>query len=121
MCRSTRRSSVRHPDAKPGSIEPIMKFASFNLNVTPTQRRLKLSISQSTTQAKPGQKVDYKLTVTNANGKPVHAEIGLALVDKAVLSLANMTDLGQPDMGALQDTFYSDSPAGYCYPDYPNC
>ncbi len=54
----------------------------------------------------PGETVEYFMNVTDAQGRPVEAEFSLALVDKAVLSLA-------PEVpGQLLSTFWRDRGLG---------
>lgn len=53
------------------------------------ERDLKVQIKTNQDKYRPGDKVKADITVTDQNGKPVAAELSLAVVDQALLSLAN--------------------------------
>jgi uncharacterized protein YfaS (alpha-2-macroglobulin family) len=57
-------------------------------------------------QVGPREKVGWDVQTLDAAGKPVRAEVSLALIDKAVLSLAN------DQAGTLMDRFYSQRALG---------
>ncbi len=66
---------------------PRYKVGYVRLPVSTKTRELTVTIQPDRQQAKPGDKVKYDLRVTDSNGKGVKAELSVAVVDKAVLSL----------------------------------
>lgn len=92
---------------------PAMRIGYLQLNVDTAEKALTIDVDStaplasmgSTTQ--PGETITYTLTVEDENGTPVsNAEVSVALVDKAVLSLA------QGDMRSMLDVFYYERPLG---------
>ncbi|CAN5726007.1 alpha-2-macroglobulin [soil metagenome] len=84
-----------------------IRVGLVQLGVDTSQKKLGIDIAPSAEQIKPGDTVSYTLTITDSTGKPVaNAETSVALVDKAVLSLA----LG--DARNLLDIFYYQRPLG---------
>lgn len=83
---------------------PSYASTSVNLPVRPVHRELKVELTSSTTETTPGEEVTFTVRVTDQRGFPVRAEIGMALVDEAVLSLAPSAS------PRLMDTFYSNQP-----------
>jgi uncharacterized protein YfaS (alpha-2-macroglobulin family) len=67
---------------------PDFKMGMTRLNVDLAQQELNVSIQTDKESAGPNEKVTYTVTVKDYAGKPVQAEVSLALVDKAVLALA---------------------------------
>ncbi|MBL7183244.1 MAG: Ig-like domain-containing protein [Anaerolineae bacterium] len=76
------------------------KVGLLPLDVTPRAQTLNVSVIPDRPQAQPGEEVTYLVQTTDADGKPVSAELSLDLVDKAVLSL-----LPRPS-NAIKETFY---------------
>lgn len=72
-----------------------------NLTVDFTHRRLFVEVTPSSTQVQPGETVRFDVRVTDRRGRPIRAEVGLALVDDAVLSLR------PPNSQTLAETFYA--------------
>jgi len=73
----------------------------IQLNVDTDQLRLQVSVKSDRQKVGPREQVTYKLHVTDYKGDPVQAEVGLALVDEAILSL-------MPDnLPSLMAYFYS--------------
>ncbi|HEU4323243.1 MAG TPA: Ig-like domain-containing protein [Roseiflexaceae bacterium] len=68
---------------------PDLRVGLVNLPISTEQQELNISITPDKEQAGPGEAVSYTIKATDYSGKPVQAEVGLALVDKAVLSLAD--------------------------------
>lgn len=64
------------------------KVGMTRLNVELEQQQLNVSVEADKDSAGPRDKVTYTVTVKDYAGKPVQAEVSLALVDKAVLALA---------------------------------
>ncbi|MEM8863034.1 MAG: alpha-2-macroglobulin family protein, partial [Chloroflexota bacterium] len=82
-----------HPDFKVG-------YAQFN--VDREQQELNIDIVPNQTKLGPRDTVTYDIKVTDANGAPVEAELSLALVDLAVLSLK------KEQIPNMLDYFYSE-------------
>lgn len=75
---------------------------SLEILVESTRPRLNIDLRTAQTEIKPGQTVQFQLQVTNSDGQPVpKAEIGVKLVDKAVL------DLLPDNSGNIYDAFFS--------------
>jgi|GEM_PF-1769495 len=51
-------------------------------------RYLQVTVTPSTREAQPGAEVRFDVTTTDAGGAPVAAEVGLAVVDEALLAVA---------------------------------
>ena len=68
--------------------KPDFKVGLLRLNVDTSQQTLNVTISTDKPAAGPGDKVTYTVKTTDLTGKPVSAEVSLALVDKAILALA---------------------------------
>ena len=86
---------------------PAMRVGYLLLPVDAAEKELSIDIQPSVEQARPGESVAYTLTVTGSDSMPVSgAELSVALVDKAVLSLA----VG--DNRSLMDQFYYQLPLG---------
>ena len=67
---------------------PRYKVGYVQLNVSTDVRVLDVEIRPSVDQAVPGETVRYDIAVTDSNGQGVRSELSVAVVDKAVLSLA---------------------------------
>jgi alpha-2-macroglobulin len=66
---------------------PDWRSGSAELHVSVDPRNLKVRLLQNGSKHHPGDPVTYKVTTTDNKGKPVSAQLSLALVDKAVLAL----------------------------------
>jgi hypothetical protein len=76
-------------------------YASLPINTAEKQLQITLTPNKPADEAyQPGETAEYRVKVTNAQGQPIKAELSLALVDKAVLTLAPETP------GQLTDTFW---------------
>ncbi len=85
---------------------PDLRVGLINLPVSNEQQQLTVAVSTDRAQAGPRDRVTYTVTTTDYTGKGVPAEVDLALVDKAVLSLA-------ADMNpSLEQAFYQRRPLG---------
>ena len=80
---------------------PEFRQGSVSLNVEPVDRRLNVTVTPSSSRAQPREDVAFEVQVTDWQGEPVEAEVGLALVDKAVLALR------PPNSISLEEAFYS--------------
>ncbi len=84
------------PSISPNGEEEKMGLPSFrmgyvNLPIDPVEKRLQINLNPNKPPGEtyqPRETVSYDVNVTNARGEPVQAELSLALVDQAVLSLA---------------------------------
>jgi uncharacterized protein YfaS (alpha-2-macroglobulin family) len=83
---------VKGVDAKTPTAS--FRMGLVQLGVNPEQLQLKIKVTPDKEKAGPREKVTYKLHVTNYNGEPAKAEIGVGLTDLAVLSL--MPDTSTP-------------------------
>ena len=64
-------------------------YASLPINTASKELQITLTPNKSAEEKyQPGETVEYFINVANAQGQPVQSELSLALVDKAVLSLA---------------------------------
>lgn len=68
---------------------PRYKVGYVELPVSTASRTLHVDIQPDRTQAKPGDTVRYEIRVTDQKGRGVKSELSVAVVDKAVLSLAD--------------------------------
>ncbi len=72
---------------------PDFKVAMLRLNVDTEQQELDVKISTDKESAGPREQVTYTIKTTDYRGKPVQAEVSLALVDKSLLALAPSNSL----------------------------
>ncbi len=61
----------------------------MNLPVKPVEQELKVTLLSQPSRAGPGDEVQFEIQVTDSAGNPVQGEFSLAVVDKAVLALAD--------------------------------
>ena len=66
---------------------PRYHVGYVELSISTAPRRLDVSIEPDREQALPGETVRYEVQVTDSEGRGAEAEISIAVVDKAVLSL----------------------------------
>jgi uncharacterized protein YfaS (alpha-2-macroglobulin family) len=85
---------------------PDLRVGLVNLPVSTEQQELTVSVTPDKPQAGPRDKVSYTVKTTDYSGKGVRAEVSLALVDKAVLALAD-----DPNP-TLARAFYEKRPLG---------
>ncbi len=67
---------------------PDFKIGLTRINVDTSQQTLDIQVTTDKPTAGPGDKVTYSITTKDQSGKPVSADVSLAVVDKAVLALA---------------------------------
>ena len=74
----------------PTDVDPIPRYkvGYVELPVSTASRQLKVTITPDRPQAQPRETVHYAIKVTDSSGKGVRAQLSVAVVDKAVLSLA---------------------------------
>jgi uncharacterized protein YfaS (alpha-2-macroglobulin family) len=80
--------------------KPDFRFGLVKLNVALDKQLINLEIEPNVLDAGPGDEVTYEIKTTNNQGAPVSAEVSLALVDLAVLSLV------EPNSRPILDYFY---------------
>jgi uncharacterized protein YfaS (alpha-2-macroglobulin family) len=68
--------------------EPDFKIGMTRLNVDTKRKTLDVTVTADKTSAGPNEEVTYTITTKDIDGKPVSADVSLAVVDKAVLALA---------------------------------
>jgi len=83
-----------------GKAPADFKVGMVRINVNPSQQQINLGLESDKKDAKPGDVVTYTVTTKDLSGKPVQADVSLALVDKAVLALA------PSNSGTLLSAFY---------------
>jgi len=90
---------------KPG-LAAVYRLGALNLPVATDAQRLQVHLAADQTLLQPRQTVTFSVHTQDATGQPVPADVSLALVDAAVLSLApeQTTDPLQP--------FWSQHPLG---------
>ena len=85
----------------PTEDDPLPRYhiGYVELSVSTAPRRLDVRIEPDREQAAPGETVRYEVQVTDAAGRGVAADVSVAIVDEAVLSLAD--EVGPDGMGAF--------------------
>ncbi|HSV85524.1 MAG TPA: Ig-like domain-containing protein, partial [Levilinea sp.] len=85
----------RRPDFRAGYIE---------LKVNPQEQFLRVDLVSVPVRSEPGGEVVFTLAVSDASGSPVQGEFSLALVDKAVMALAD------PNAASIYEAYYGRQP-----------
>jgi len=67
---------------------PDFKIGLTRINVDTSQQTLDVKVNTDKATAGPNDNVTYTITTRDQSGKPVSADVSLAVVDKAVLALA---------------------------------
>jgi alpha-2-macroglobulin len=67
--------------------KPRMRMGIVNLPVRPEDNRLTVSVETDKKEYRPGAQVTATVKVTDAQGKPVSAEVSITAADEGVLSL----------------------------------
>ncbi len=83
-----------------GSAPPRYAMGLAQLNVAPALQQIFVEIESDRKVARPRDRVTFTIRTRDVNGKPVRADLSLALVDKAVLALA------EPNSPPLIQAFY---------------
>ncbi|MQA00085.1 MAG: hypothetical protein GEU80_12290 [Dehalococcoidia bacterium] len=85
----------------PTEADPLPRYhvGYVELPVSTETRELDVSLTTSVEQAEPGETVTYEVQVTDSEGQGTQAELSLAVVDQAVLSLAD--EVGPDGLGAF--------------------
>jgi uncharacterized protein YfaS (alpha-2-macroglobulin family) len=79
---------------------PAFRMGMVELQVDPVQQTVQLTVTPDRDMVGPGEDVTYTITAADYQGNPVDAEVSLALVDLATLSLA------PPNSGPIVEHFY---------------
>lgn len=85
---------------------PAFRMGMVKLAVDPVQQTIQLEVKPDREQVGPRENVTYTVKATDHAGKPVDAEVSLALVDLATLSLAG------PNSGQIVASFYGNQSLG---------
>ncbi|MFT7519748.1 MAG: hypothetical protein ACI9MC_001892, partial [Kiritimatiellia bacterium] len=91
-------------DDKPGQVAYASGVA--NLSVPARTRTLAVEVAPDDAAVAPGGTTNVRITVRDAKGEPVQAEVALVIVDESVLALSGYQT---PDPISV---FYPDEPAG---------
>ena len=87
-----------------GTPYPEMRLGIAELPVSVEQQTLNVSLTPQQDTFGPGETAVYTLTVTDYQGNPVQADLSLALVDLAVLTLK------EDNAPHIVDAFYAEQP-----------
>jgi len=91
----------------PGSLGKFdFRQGFLNINVEPVEQVLNVSITPIPDRAGPQEEVSFVVHVSDAIGNPLEGEFSLAIVDKAVLALADPFEPG------IVEAFYGQQPLG---------
>ncbi|HLA42149.1 MAG TPA: alpha-2-macroglobulin family protein, partial [Aggregatilineales bacterium] len=83
---------------------PVFKYGTILLNVEPVSKRLDVTLKPSAENTQPGETITIDVEARNPDGSPAQAEIGLSMVDAAILSLSTFNSLDP------EAHYYSDVP-----------
>jgi len=81
---------------------PDFKIGMASIKVDTSHQTLDVQVTADKKSAGPGDDVTYSIETKDYSGKPVSADVSLAVVDKAALALAPMNSM------RMLDAFYSD-------------
>jgi len=82
---------------------PSYREGLVTLNVEPINQRLNLTVTPSTNTTQPGEEVILDIEARNPDGNPAQAEVGIAMVDSAILTLA------PPNSQSQENFFYGNA------------
>ncbi len=71
------------------------------IEVSPAAKVLRVSVSPSKHRYVPGERAEFNLHVTDAQGRPVRAQLDVGIIDAALLALT-----GESGVRPIADTFY---------------
>jgi len=88
--------------------DPVADFRMglVELTVSPVEQTLQVTATPKQEFAEPGTEISYQIEVKDHAGNPVEADLSLALVDKAVLALAELEN------ASVLEAFYRQQPEG---------
>ncbi len=96
---------ILHPSTADDPV-PSFKVGYAQLPIDVSEKEINITLTPDRDRYLPGDTVTYSITATDAHGNPVEAEFSLAVVDKAILTLA-------PDnSGSLLDRFWRERGLG---------
>jgi hypothetical protein len=79
---------------------PNYKVGMTALHIDTAQKELNVSVTPDKETAGPGDEITYSIKTTDYSGKPVVADVSLAVIDKAVLALTS------PNSPPMLGSFY---------------
>ncbi len=79
--------------AAQGDTPPDFKMGMVRVNISPARQGIFISLESDKATAQPGEAVTYTVHTKDLDGKPVQADVSLALVDQAALALAPSVSL----------------------------
>jgi alpha-2-macroglobulin len=82
------------------------RYGLVNIPVEPVEQVLQVLVTTQPERAGPGEELNLDILVTDQAGNPVQGAFSLALVDKAVLALA------EPNSTGIVEAFYGEQPLG---------
>ena len=85
---------------------PAFKMGLVKIGVDPVEQTIQLTVTPDRDRVGPREEVTYTIEARDFAGQPVDAEVSLALVDLATLSLA------LPNSGPIRDHFYGNAGLG---------
>ena len=96
-------------ETESGAVEevgtPDVRIGMIQLNIEPVAQTLSVELTaDSQAVYKPGDEVELTVRSVDSEGRTVDAEVGLAVVDKAVLNLAH------PNVPSIVEGFYGERP-----------
>jgi uncharacterized protein YfaS (alpha-2-macroglobulin family) len=97
--------SVLLLDVQAGN-QPDFRLGYLTLEVDPVHSILHVELTRQPETAEPGEEVTLGVRVTDSQGSPVQGEFSIAVVDAAVLALA---DANAP---TIREAFYGEQPIG---------
>lgn len=80
---------------------PSYRVGMATINIDTTQKKLNVEVTTDKQTAGPGDEITYSIKATDYAGKPVVADVSLAVIDKAVLALT------PPNSPPMLSTFYA--------------
>ena len=96
-------------ETESGAVEevgtPDVRIGMIQLNIEPVAQTLSVELTaDSQAVYRPGDEVELTVRSVDSEGRTVDAEVGLAVVDKAVLNLAH------PNVPSIVEGFYGERP-----------
>ena len=91
--------------------------SQHNLKVPAVQQKLQIDIQPSQKQFLPGQKAAYELSVHDSAGRPVSAELSIAVVDEAIYAIhpESSGDISEAFYGPAYDRVSTESSLGFYF------
>ncbi|MFN8411817.1 MAG: Ig-like domain-containing protein [Anaerolineales bacterium] len=85
---------------------PNYKIGMTTLHIDTEEKIIDVTVTPSKKTAGPGDEITYSITTKDINGKPVSADVSLAVIDKAILALA------PSNSASLLSSFYPERELG---------